>query len=407
MVFDRSAQTAWNGAPRCQVILDSGERCGHPCVKREDGSFLPTCRMHPVDDATGLVTLPSKLHGNLALPTGLVDRFRDLLDSPDLLGLRAGNALLKSRISQLLERVDADSTPHVDILSQVRTAYALMQNGHLSNDADARASGIEKMLEAVEGAQTEQDVWDEILTLLDERRQYTAAEIIRLKDSGHMLTVKDVQKITAFMLETLQAHVPDPRYVRSIKHEFQHRLEARQANDGLPSQVLSQFVVGAPSSIQASYLDHAFDDELFVLRQDSALVWLRVEMLVARLPKPDDDLAQVAMQEVRAGLDAYRRGHMKGEAYSRQIGLEQIEKAFDPRTAEREIWDEIVRWLALHRQLARVETKRRGIESKYLMIERVMFMIAAFLSSVEAYIEDVAAAVRTEFESRLYYVDTP
>ena len=203
------------------------ERCGAK-TRNGGGSCMNwgmsngRCRMHGGKTPKGIASANWK-HGRFSkyLPTGLRNRYEEELADPELLALNDEIALLRSRLSTLLEGLDfaPDSGSTWVILRKDLELFESAQR--LASSLPEGDERIEKMREVsllfeqikstIKRGAAEWAVWREIITLTDQVKKLTESEQKRRVAGEHILDMHDVMALFDYMVNLINDIVTDPR----------------------------------------------------------------------------------------------------------------------------------------------------------------------------------------------------
>lgn len=152
------------------------------------------------------------------LPKRLLDRYHEFIGNEDILSLNSEIALLDTRISEMLERIDVDAaSPEAwielsklwgEFMFAVRTGNSKEQNKLLLiiNNAIEKGSDQEKL-------------WNNIITTVEGRRKLSDTERKRLTDMQQMVTVEQALLLVTTTVIALKEAVykyADPKAAREI-----------------------------------------------------------------------------------------------------------------------------------------------------------------------------------------------
>lgn len=202
---------------RCGAKTRNG---GKPC--QNWGMLNKRCRMHGGKTPRGIASANWK-HGRFSkyLPTGLRHRYEEELGDPELLALNDEIALLRSRLSTLLEKLDfaPDSgSTWVALRRELDQFESAQQYASGLPKGDAR---VEKMREVsqlfdqlkstIKRGAAEWAAWREIITLTDQVKRLTESEQKRRVAGEHILGMHDVMALFDYMVNLINDIVSDPR----------------------------------------------------------------------------------------------------------------------------------------------------------------------------------------------------
>lgn len=177
------------------------------------------CRIHGGLTPTGFA-LPQTKHGRYSkhLPTRLMDRYLEAQSDPDLLALRDEIALLDARLSDVLGRVDTGESGQ---------RWTNVQAAMKAFDAAERTGNVDEMKEALFTLRHEirmgvmdYAAWDDIRSLLDQRRRTVESERKRLVEMQQTITTERAMLLLAAVADTIRRHVTDRDILAAISAEL-------------------------------------------------------------------------------------------------------------------------------------------------------------------------------------------
>jgi len=231
-------------------MQDGNKRCG--AKTRAGGECknwaMPNgrCRMHGGKTPKGIAS-PNWKHGRYAkyLPTNLLGRYQTEANDPEMLALSDEIALVRSRLSFLLEKIegmpDAGSS-----WRDLRKAFARFERAQ--RDANRLDEGRERERKVAEAAEAlemvrmiirrgvaEWAAWGEIVDLTDQVRRLTASEQKRRIEGENILYIQDVMALFQYTVNLINEHVSDPTEKSRLSeglYRFSSRVDGSEAKLG-------------------------------------------------------------------------------------------------------------------------------------------------------------------------------
>jgi len=196
------------------------------------------CRLPPVPGKTRC-----RLHGGLTpsgiasphfktgryskdLPTRLIARYQEAVSDPELLNLREDIALLDARLSDLLARVESGETG--ERWRQAQSYYREMDKAIRKGDAEGLSEAMGRLGSAIVKGTDDYGAWDEIGTLLDQRRRLVESERKRLVEMQLVMDVRQAMVFVAAVLDTVKRHVTDRQQLAFIGNDLQRLLATEE-----------------------------------------------------------------------------------------------------------------------------------------------------------------------------------
>lgn len=229
---------------RCKMIKKSGERC-----KIGVRPGWPVCRAH----GAGTINAPGGapiITGRYSkfLPTLMMERYNDFLADGDVLNLRSEIALLDTRLSQMLARLetcDSNAT-----WSKISRASMLLGKLMCEEEADtADVEIIRKLLvEAMSARDADAEIWHDAIIIIDQRRKLADTERRRIVDAKRFITAEEASAMMAFVVDTIAKNVSSPLERRRISEQFK---QFAQRSNALGVQILDEATYNNDSAIDA------------------------------------------------------------------------------------------------------------------------------------------------------------
>lgn len=201
---------------RCKMVLRGGERCRNGCrpgwkVCHKHGAGGPS-RPGGISDWH----LNQSGRHMAALPTGLAEKYSEFLNDPDTVSMASEMALLDTRISQCIERLETADTEVA--WAKVKQARRRVEKAEVD---DADLDFIFAMLdEAIEAKQDDRKLWVEITKLIEQRRKLSETEQRRIVSAKQMMTVEEANRLLAFLMNSINKHVDDTLVKRRIADDL-------------------------------------------------------------------------------------------------------------------------------------------------------------------------------------------
>lgn len=154
--------------------------------------------------------LPQTTHGRYSkyLPPRLLERFQQSSDDPDLLNLRDDIALVDSRLSDLLQRVDSGESGETWKLA--KAAHRTMKAGLApGGDLAAAKAALDDLDAIISRGMGDFAAWREIGELLDRRERLVRSERRRLVELQQTMTVEQAMLLMGALAALVDEHVTD------------------------------------------------------------------------------------------------------------------------------------------------------------------------------------------------------
>jgi len=186
----------------------TGERCRAQAVTGKT-----VCYHHGGRSLAGPAS-PSFKHGRYSrfLPSRLQDRYREAVADGELLALREDIALLDARLAEVLGRLDTGESNQV--WQELQRTYGELRTARGS--PERMAAALTAMGQLIEDGLADYAAWDDVRSLLDQRRRLVESERRRLVEMQQMLTAEQAMTLLAAVTDTIRRHVTDRNTLAAI-----------------------------------------------------------------------------------------------------------------------------------------------------------------------------------------------
>ena len=178
------------------------------------------CKMHRGGAKSGVAAGNFK-HGRYSkvLPQRMLERYNAAITDPELLNLSAEIAVVDSRLSDLLVRVESGDAGEIwDKLSKAKDKY---QDASRKADIDEMGAQLDAMLALIERGSADVAAWREIHGVLEQRRRLVESERKRLIEQEQMLTMHEAMTFFTAMAAAVKANVTDREALGRIQAEWE------------------------------------------------------------------------------------------------------------------------------------------------------------------------------------------
>lgn len=192
-------------------------RSGEPCK----GKAMPNsrCRMHGGKSPVGMAVNTFK-DGRYSkyLPTRLNERYQEARTDPDLLALREDIALVDSRLSDLLKRVDTGESG--GIWQQLQQAFAEFGKARGKGDVPGMTARLGEVEALITRGLADYAAWEDVGKTLDRRQKLVESERKRLVEMQQVITTTQAMILLAAVVETVKRNVTDKRALAAISADL-------------------------------------------------------------------------------------------------------------------------------------------------------------------------------------------
>lgn len=202
---------------RCTATSkQSGIQC-----KRHATIGRTVCAIHGGATPSG-IALPQTTHGRYSkhLPTRLSSRYEAAVRDPELLALREDIALLDARLADVLGRVDTGESGRLwQALLDAKRDYIK------AKDKD-REHCLTSLLGLVDQGAADYAAWEDVRSLLDQRRRLVESEHKRLAEMQQTLTVEKAMLLIGAVAGIIRSHVSDHTALQAISTDIERLITA-------------------------------------------------------------------------------------------------------------------------------------------------------------------------------------
>lgn len=155
-------------------------------------------------------------HGRYSkdLPERLSGRFREAMKDAQLLQLNSELALLDTRMGELLEEMDSESTGKLFAL--IQSAWVKYRNA----GPDKKLTALNDLEQLIDKGAENWMHWQEIYSLVEQRRKVSESEAKRQVQLQQTLTVSQAMTLLAAVVDTIKRHVKDEDALKSISRDI-------------------------------------------------------------------------------------------------------------------------------------------------------------------------------------------
>lgn len=228
-----------NDGKRCGAKKRNGEPCGS--WGRENGR----CRMHGGNARRGLMTaLPAGGRYSKHLPTRLLASYQEARDDPDLLAMRDDIALIDTRLSEVLARLQTGESPNAWLLlsgaiRELEQAARSAEEDEEPGEALEQVGTITAYIgELVRRALSEESAWENARSLVNQRMKLVESERKRMVDLQQMMTSEQAILLATALVATVKQHVTDRRILAAISSDVDRLLSRSDQGRALGGNVV-------------------------------------------------------------------------------------------------------------------------------------------------------------------------
>ncbi len=181
------------------------------------------CRIHGGLTPSG-PALPQFKSGkwSTALSGAFARRYEEARTNPAILSLQEEIALIDTRISFLLERLETGESD--GLWEQLVSAYNLFAEAQVRGDLATMRDAFRDLGDTIQQGSTEREVWSDINGALEQRRRLVESENRREVQAGQYVQIREIMVLLALVVDIVSKHVFDRATINAIINELDHHI---------------------------------------------------------------------------------------------------------------------------------------------------------------------------------------
>jgi hypothetical protein len=152
------------------------------------------------------------------LPARLLARYHEATQDQELLALRSEVALIDSRLSDVLGRVDTGESSRV--WKALGDAYAKLKTAQRIGDEVGERYAIATLGNLIVSAHADWAAWADVRQLVQERKALVESERKYMSEAQSMIAVDQAMATMGLLVDAVRRHVTDQDALRAITDEF-------------------------------------------------------------------------------------------------------------------------------------------------------------------------------------------
>ena len=192
----------------------TSKRTGEACKARAvNGSTK--CYHHGGKTPSGIAS-PNLKHGRYSryLPARLSGQYEASKNDPALLELREDIALIDSRLSDLIVRVDTGESGQ--IWKDLVETYSELDIAIRKKDSVSMMQSLTELNRLVNLGKDDYRAWSEIHEVIEQRRRLVESERKRLVEAKQTLTIDQAMLMISALTDIIRTHVTDRKILSAI-----------------------------------------------------------------------------------------------------------------------------------------------------------------------------------------------
>jgi hypothetical protein len=184
------------------------------------------CYQHGGASLVGAASATAKtLEHSQFLPARMKKRYEESLEDPQLLTLKREVAVIRTRLTELLQRVDERGLGR-DTAVQLDKAYKDLRVGMAAQDKAMTERAFLELGGLIQEAQQDYAIWNTINQQIGLLERTTAAERKRLVEAEYVVKVEEVMNFVGAVVGIIQDTVKDRQQITIIQNRVNKMLEA-------------------------------------------------------------------------------------------------------------------------------------------------------------------------------------
>ena len=208
------------------TLCGAKTRSGNPCKS----PAMPNgrCRMHGGKSLRGIAH-PQFKDGRYSkdMPVRLLERYQAAIDDPELLNMRHEIALLQSRLSDLLTRVDTGESK--SLWEKAKELAVDIQKAIYNENYGAAIISATLLDHTIGSGLTDFEAWEQIQSIVEQIRKLSESEQKRLVAAQQMITSEQAMTFVAAIVDSVRRHVTDRNVLNAIQMDIASLMTVKQS----------------------------------------------------------------------------------------------------------------------------------------------------------------------------------
>lgn len=199
---------------RCEAkSKQTGEQC-----KRSTEPGKRVCSIHGGKSLGGIAS-PQMRHGRYSkyLPSRLSGQYEAAKSDPALLELREDIALIDSRLSDLLQRVETGESGQV--WKELGEAYRDLQDAMHAKNTVKTGEALQLIYALIVRGNDDYRAWTEIHEVIEQRRRLVESERKRIVESNSMISAENAMLMISALVDIIRRNINDKTILAKISSE--------------------------------------------------------------------------------------------------------------------------------------------------------------------------------------------
>jgi hypothetical protein len=160
------------------------------------------------------------------LPARLLESYTNAKDDPEILSLNDDIALTEARVTDVLQRVDANESGTMwDELSKLSKEIKLARK---SGDPTLVEDLFDQMLKLIDKGKGDRENWREIGDLMERKRKLSESQLKLLVTKQEFISRQQAVAMVALITNAIKESVSDPKEKRQIMSAIQQLMSMNQ-----------------------------------------------------------------------------------------------------------------------------------------------------------------------------------
>jgi len=170
------------------------------------------------------------------VPNRLISRYEEALSDPEILAMNDEIALIDSRLSDLIARVDSGESGA--LWQALAATWKQFVDAQSRRDINTMTVKINRIGELITAGDSDYSNWREISILLESRRKLTETERDRRVEMQQVITVEQATQMVSRLVDILRRNISDRRLLSDISLEIRSMMNiGAPASEPVPASV--------------------------------------------------------------------------------------------------------------------------------------------------------------------------
>ncbi len=198
--------TIWSYNEKNELICGAHTKSGKPCMKSPING-RNRCRLHGGATPRGIASPHAKTlrYSKDTLGKALGERYETAMNDDHLLEMRDEIALLRARLSELIENVESGDTQKT--WRELKKHYGAFIRANKNRDERTAADELNQVGKLINVGYNQHQSWREIIETISANRRLVESERKRLVDMQQMMTAEQAMGMLTYIVSVIKKRV--------------------------------------------------------------------------------------------------------------------------------------------------------------------------------------------------------